>query len=510
VQSVAHGETAEVTLTRTNHSRETIFVGGKWIKPHSAAHLEVISPFSERVIASVPKGGKEDVDSAVRAAREAFDTGPWPRMSVAERIEAVGRLREVLARRQEEMAQAITAEMGCPITQSRTIQATVPLMMLDEHSQIAREEYPWSEVRRSASGNALVKRYPKGVAALITPWNAPMMTTIQKLGPAIISGCTVVLKPASLAPLSAYLLAEFIEEADLPPGVVNVLTVDRAEAEYLAVHPGVDKVTFTGSTTAGRHLAAKCGALLRPITLELGGKSAGIVLDDADIPTVVRSLKLLSFRNSGQICTLKTRVLVSKKREAELVDALADMVGSMPVGDPNDPNTHIGPMVSEKQREIVEAYIKVGMAEGAKPVVGGFGRPAGLNHGWFVRPTLFTGVDPNSRLAQEEIFGPVLSVLTYEDEDEAIAVANNSVYGLSGSVFSNDIARAVSVADRVKTGVLEINSSPFGFHAPFGGVKQSGIGRESGWEGFEPYVELKSIGLPKDYAKSLAGAAAGQ
>lgn len=486
------------------YSRDTMFIGGEWVASHSSERIEVISPFTEQTIATVPKAGRKDVDAAVDAARRAFDAGPWPKATVAERIEAVARLRAVFERRKEEMAQAITAEMGSPITQSRSIQTTVPLMMMDEQREIAANTYPWSELRRSASGNALVRRRPKGVAALITPWNAPMMTVIQKLGPALISGCTVVLKPASLAPLSAYLLGEFIEEAGFPAGVVNVVTADRREAEYLALHPGVDKVTFTGSTVAGRHLASKCGELLRPITLELGGKSAGIILDDADIPAAVAAMKLLSFRNSGQICTLKTRVLVSKTREAEIVEALAEMVQAMPVGDPNDPDTHIGPMVSEKQRDSVESYIDIGIREGARAVVGGTGRPQGLNHGWFVRPTLFAGVDQNSRIAQEEIFGPVLSVLAYEDEEEAIAIANNSEYGLSGSVFSKDVERAVAVADRVKTGVLEVNGAPFGFHAPFGGVKQSGLGRESGREGFEPYVELKSIGIPKDYADSLA------
>lgn len=488
----------------TNYSRDTIFVGGGWVTAKGAGKIEAISPFTEQVIATVPKGSREDVDAAVAAARRAYDSGPWPRMSVEERVEIVGRLRDAFERRKEEMAQAITAEMGSPITQSRTIQTTVPLMMLDEQRQIALESYPWSELRQSASGNALVRRYGKGVAALITPWNAPMMTVIQKLGPALISGCTVVLKPASLAPFSAYLLADLALEAGLPEGVLNVLTCDRVEAEYLALHPGVNKVTFTGSTGAGRHLAAKCGELLRPITLELGGKSAGIILDDADIPAAVEAMRLLSFRNSGQICTLKTRVLVSKKREAEVVEALGAMVASMPVGDPLNEDTHIGPMVSEKQRINVENYIEIGLKEGAQLVTGGLGRPEGLNHGWFVRPSLFAGVDPDSRLAQEEIFGPVLSVIAYEDEEDAIAIANNSVYGLSGSVFSQDIERAISVADRVKTGVLEVNGAPFGFHAPFGGVKESGIGRESGWEGFEPYVELKSIGVPKDYADRIA------
>lgn len=485
-----------------NYTRDTMYIDGKWVKTRSSERIEVISPLSEQVIATVPRASKVEVDDAVDAARRAFDSGPWPKMSVEERVGFITKLRNIFERRKEEMAQAITDEMGSPITQSRTIQTTVPLMMMDEHSNLALETVKWSELRQSPSGNALVRRQPKGVAALITPWNAPMMTVIQKMGPALMAGCTIVLKPASLATLSAYLLAEFIEEAGFPAGVVNVISCDRQEAEYLALHPGVNKVTFTGSTGAGRHLAAKCGELLRPITLELGGKSAGIILDDADIPAAVEALRLLSFRNSGQICTLKTRILVSKKKEAEVLDALTTMVKSMPVGDPNDPETHIGPLVSQKQQSNVEHYIEVGMKEG-EMLAGGLGRPAGLNHGWFVQPSLFAGIDPNGVLAQEEVFGPVLAVSTYEDEEDAIAIANNSTFGLSGTVFSQDIARAVSVADRVKTGVLEINGAPFGFHAPFGGVKDSGMGRESGWEGFEPYVELKSIGIPKDYADTL-------
>jgi betaine-aldehyde dehydrogenase len=486
-----------------DYSRESMFIGGQWV-PATGGRINVISPFTEEVIATVPAATRPEIDAAVGAARAAFDNGPWPRLSVEERIAYVARLRAVFAARQEEMAQTITAEMGSPITQSRTIQTTVPLLMMDEHSDVARDTVKWTELRQSASGNALVRRQPKGVAALITPWNAPMMTVIQKMGPALIAGCTIVLKPASLAPLSAYLLAEFIAEAGFPEGVVNVITCDRQEAEYLVLHPGVNKVTFTGSTGAGRHLASKCGELLRPITLELGGKSAGIILDDADIPAAVETLRLLSFRNSGQICTLKTRILVSKKRERDVIEALAEMIDAMPVGNPLDEATHIGPMVSEKQQANVARYIDIGASEGANLIVGGPGRPDGLNHGWFVKPTLYSGVDPNSRLAQEEVFGPVLAVLSYEDEDEAVAIANNSDFGLSGTVFSQDIERAISLADRVKTGVLEINGAPFGFHAPFGGVKDSGMGRESGWEGFEPYVELKSIGLPKDYADTPA------
>ena len=479
------------------------FIGGTWVAPRSSERIEVISPFTEKPIATVPRASKEDIDVAVAAARRAFDAGPWPKMTPEERIEAVLRLKAALERRREELSQIITDEMGSPISASRAQQARIPVLMLEAHTDIART-YPWTELRQSAVGNALVVRQPKGVVAMIVPWNVPMMVVTTKLGPALLSGCTVVLKPAPESPLSAYMLAEMISEAGLPDGVVNIVPADREESEYLALHPGVDKVSFTGSTIAGRILAQKCGELLRPITLELGGKSAAVFLDDADIASSVEALRVGSFRNSGQVCSLKTRILVPKEREPEVVDALANLIDSMPVGDPNDEVTQIGPMVSERQRNRVEGYVELGIKEGGRPVRGGVGRPAGLNHGWFVRPTLLTDVDPNSRIAQEEIFGPVLAVSTYEVEEDAIAIANNSAYGLSGAVFSADIERAIEVARRIRTGVVEVNGGGIGFHAPFGGVKQSGLGREGGREGFEPYVEIKSVGLPKAYADSIA------
>lgn len=481
---------------------DSVFIAGQWAKSSTDGKVRVISPHTELMIAEVPRAARADVDAAVAAARFAFDEGPWPQMPVEKRIEAVVRLRNAFESRATEMAQLLTDEMGSPITQSHTIQTVVPVRMLDAYCEIART-IKWRDLRQSSSGNALVLRKPKGVVAMIVPWNVPMMTTIQKLGPALLAGCTMVVKPAPETPLSAYLLAEMVIEAGIPPGVVNIITADRDESEYLALHPGVDKVSFTGSTTAGRILAAKCGDLLRPITLELGGKSAGIILDDADIPAAVESLRLGSFRNSGQICTLKTRVLVSKKRKSEVEEALVALMESMPVGDPNDPATQIGPMVSERQRDRVESYIELAAQEG-RVLRGGTGRPQGLNHGWYVRPTLVTDVDADARIAQEEVFGPVLSLITYDDEEHAIRIANNSLYGLSGAIHSRDLDRAVEMAQRIKTGVVEVAGSGVGFTAPFGGVKQSGLGRESGWEGFEPYVEIMSIGVPKPYADDLA------
>ncbi len=482
---------------------DKLFVAGRWVVPKGADRIEVISPVTEQVIAAVPSASMADVDAAVASARQAFDKGPWPRMSVEERIAIVSRLRDCFAARQDVLGQLISDEMGSPITFSKTLQAGVPVMMLDAFIDIARN-FPFRETRRSATGHGLVVREPKGVVAAIVPWNVPMMTTIMKLGPALLSGCTIVLKPAPETPLSAYMLGEMLEEAGVPEGVVSILPAGREASEYLALHPGVDKVTFTGSTAAGRHLAAKCGELIRPITLELGGKSAGIFLDDADIVAGVEALRLGSLRNSGQVCSLKTRLLVSRQRRDELLDAFSAVLATMPVGDPANPATQIGPMVTKRQMERVSHYIDVGIADGARTVVGGPGRPADLNRGWFVKPTLLADVDPTSTIAQEEIFGPVICVTTYDSEDEAIAIANNSVYGLNGAIFSADVEKAIRLAGRIKTGTVEINGCGVGFASPIGGVKQSGIGREGGREGFEPYLEVKSIGLPKDYENATA------
>ncbi|WP_417725167.1 aldehyde dehydrogenase [Salipiger sp.] len=474
---------------------DRFFIGGGWVAPDSTTTCAVISPYTEEVIATVPMASRADVDSAVAAARAAFDHGRWPHMTIAERIAAVGRLREAFAARSDTMARTITDEMGSPITFSRNVQVRTPLAMMDTQMKIAAS-YPWRSDRTTETTSAMVLREPKGVVAAIVPWNVPMNVTFAKLGPALLCGCTIVLKPAPETPISAYLLAEIIAEAGLPDGVVNILPAGRDESEYLALHPGVDKVSFTGSTVAGRALAARCGELLRPITLELGGKSAALFLDDADIVAGVETLRMGSLRNSGQVCSLKTRILVSRRRENELLQTLAALIDSMPVGDPGDPATQIGPMVTKRQRERVEAYIETGIREGAQVIRGGPGRPENLSCGWFVRPTVLANVDPDATVAQEEIFGPVLAVSTYETEDEAIAIANNSTYGLNGAIFTADVERAIPLARRIRTGTVEINGGGVGPISPIGGVKQSGLGREGGPEAFDHYVELKSIGLP--------------
>lgn len=479
-----------------------LYIGGSWIEPATDETIDVVSPFTEEVVARVPAGSRADVDRAVAAAREAFDHGPWPGLGLGERMAVLRRFAAVLADRHKEMAEIISYEMGCPISLSRTMQTTGARLLLDSFLELA-PRYEWSTVRRSNTGNALVTREPVGVVAAVVPWNAPLLVTVLKLVPALLAGCTVVLKPSPEATLDTYLFADMLKDTGLPAGVVNVVPADREVSEYLVTHRGVDKVSFTGSTAAGRRIAALCGQDLRRVTLELGGKSAALVLDDADLDVVLPTVQALSLRNTGQACSNKTRIVVARSRQAELLDRLREMVGSLVVGDPADPATQVGPVVSAVQRERVEGYLEVGRQEGAKVLVGG-GRPAGLDRGWFVEPTVFTDVRPDMRIAQEEIFGPVLSVLAFDDEDEAVAIANDSDYGLNGSVFTADPEHALAVARRIRTGTVELNGCGVGFHAPIGGFKCSGIGREAGLEGFDAYVELKSYGLPAQLADILA------
>lgn len=482
---------------------DRLFIGGQWVQPSTSQRIEVISPSTEEPVADVPSATAADVDRAVTAARAAFDRGPWPRMSLAQRLDVMRRLAELYAEKQETFANLVTQEMGCPISLSRTFQALTPQLILKSFIELA-ETHPFREVRTASTGSALVTREPVGVVAAVTPWNAPQNIIMQKLAPALIAGCAVVLKPSPETPLDAYLLAELFQEAGLPDGVLNVLPADREASEALVSHGGIDKVTFTGSTGAGRRIASICGNDLRRATLELGGKSAAIILDDADLDATVEHLRFFSLRNSGQVCSLKTRLLVSTRREGELLDRLVALVDSMPVGDPMDPASQIGPMVTARQREVVEGYIDIGRTQGAKVVIGG-GRPSGLDRGWYVEPTIFSGVRPDDRIAQEEIFGPVLSVISFDDTDEAVEIANNSEYGLNGAVFTGDVEQGLAVAGRIRTGTVEINGSPAGLHAPMGGFKNSGIGRELGPEGLDSYTETRSIGLPPALADRLGG-----
>jgi acyl-CoA reductase-like NAD-dependent aldehyde dehydrogenase len=480
---------------------DRLFIGGQWVEPRSKSRIDVVNPATEQRFAAVPSASAEDAERAVAAARRAFDVGPWPRMALEERLAVLRRFHALYIEHEELIANLVTEEMGCPISLSRTVQAATPRLILEACLELA-QTYPFRSVRRASTGSALVTREPAGVVAAVVPWNVPQSVAMLKVAPALVTGCTVVLKPAPETPLDAYLMAELLQEAGLPEGVINVLPADRAASEHLISDPAVDKVSFTGSTAAGRRIAAICGGDLRRVTLELGGKSAAIFLDDADLDSAVEKLRFGSLRNSGQVCSLKTRLVVSKRREQELLDRLVALLESMPVGDPFDPATQIGPMVSARHRGVVESYLEIGRGEGARAVVGG-GRPSGRDRGWYVEPTIFTDVAPSHRIAQEEIFGPVLSVLTYENEEEAISIANDSTYGLNGAVFTADPERGISVASRIRTGTVELNGNPAGFYAPMGGFKRSGIGREQGYEGLDSYTEARSIGVPADMADFL-------
>ena len=479
-------------------SSDGLYIAGAFAPATSGGVIDVISPHTEEVIATVAAAGPADIDWAVESARQAFDKGPWPRLPVQERIEVLQRLAALYAEHLEEMAQVITTEMGSPISFSRMVQAPMPLGMLSYYLETGAT-FPFQETRPGMLSDVIVRRQPVGVVAAITPWNVPQAVTMPKLAPALVAGCTVVHKPAPESPLDALLLARLAHEAGLPPGVLNVVPAGREVGEHLVKHSGVDKVSFTGSTMAGRRIAALCGDRLARCSLELGGKSAAIILDDADLASTIEGLRFASLLNSGQACVAQTRILAPRERHDEFVDALVELVGSLRVGDPDDPATEVGPLVAERQRHRVEDYVRLGEEEGAKIAVGG-GRPAGLDRGWYVEPTVFVGVDNAMRISREEIFGPVLTVTPYDDEAEAIAIANDSEYGLAGSVWTADVDHGVEVATKVDTGTFGVNRYTMEFGAPFGGFKASGLGREMGPEGLGTYLETKSIAIPKPAA----------
>ncbi|MBS4730354.1 aldehyde dehydrogenase [Mycobacterium sp. SM1] len=474
-----------------------LFIGGEWVGSAGSDTITVISPSTEEVLGSVPEADHADVDAAVAAARQAYDDpAGWSCWSPAQRAEAMERLAAALEARAAEMASLVSSQNGMPVAVSQQVEAVFPPVLLRYYASMVRDRTPEEQRAGLLGGTVMVRHEPVGVVGAIVPWNYPQTLAAFKYAPALAAGCTLVIKPSPETVLDSYLLAEAVSEAELPAGVINIVPGGRETGAYLVSHPSIDKVAFTGSTYTGRQIAETCGRLLRPVTLELGGKSAAIVLDDADLNLAEIGQQLFgaTLMNNGQTCYLCTRVLAPQSRYGEIVELFTEFARSLKVGDPLAPDTMIGPMVSQKQRDRVEGYIAKGLSEGAKLTTGG-GRPSDRDRGWFVEPTVFSDVDNNFTIAQEEIFGPVLSLIPYRDVDDAIRLANDSTYGLGGTVWSSDADRATEVARRLQTGTVGVNAYLPDPAAPFGGVKGSGIGRELGPEGLTAYEYTKSVYL---------------
>ncbi|UUU21628.1 aldehyde dehydrogenase [Streptomyces sp. DSM 40750] len=474
-----------------------LFIGGELTDPLGTDVIEVVSPHTEEVIGRVPHASRADVDRAVAVARQAFDHGPWPRTTLDERIEVVARIKDAFAVRHEEFARIISSENGTPYTSSVMVQALASLMAWDAAITTARD-FTYEERRDGVLGKILVRREPVGVVAAVVPWNVPQFTAAAKLAPALLAGCPVILKVSPETPLDAYLLAEIAAEAGLPEGVLSILPADREVSEYLVGHPGVDKVSFTGSVAAGKRVMEVAARNLTRVTLELGGKSAAVILPDADAGTAVNGIAPFAWMINGQACVAQTRILVPRSRYDEFAEAFAAAAFALKVGDPLDPATELGPLVAQRQQRRSLDYIRIGQEEGAKILTGG-GRPAGLDRGWYVEPTLFGDVDNSMRIAREEIFGPVICLLPYSDEAEAVRIANDSDYGLSGSVWTADDEHGIDIARQVRTGTYSVNTFSLDMLGPFGGYKNSGLGREFGPEGYGEYLEHKMIHLPAGY-----------
>jgi acyl-CoA reductase-like NAD-dependent aldehyde dehydrogenase len=472
-----------------------LYIGGEWSKPSGPDVLQVVSASTEAYIGSVPEGSDEDIDRAVQAARAAFDDpAGWSRWAPPARADVMERFAAELESRAEETARRVADQNGMPIVVANQLEAVFPPVLLRYYAGLARD-MAFEETRPGMlGGSSVVIREPVGVVGAIVPWNVPQAITFLKVAPALAAGCTIVLKPSPETVLDAFLMAEAALGAGLPAGVLNIVPGGRELGAYLVSHPGVDKISFTGSTAAGRMIAETCGRLLRPVTLELGGKSAAVVLDDADLVSNMESFFGATLLNNGQICWLGTRILAPQSRYGEVVDTITGLASSLKVGEALDPSTQIGPMASARQRERVESYIAKGKAEGARLTAGG-GRPEQFDKGWFVQPTVFANVDNKFTIAQEEIFGPVLSVIPYRDEDDAVAIANDSDFGLGGSVWTADPARGAAFARRIQSGTVGVNAYMNDPTVPFGGIKASGMGREMGPEGLAGYQQLKTIYL---------------
>ena len=471
---------------------DRFFIGGEWVTPGSDGQIDVIDSATEEVFFSVAEASADDMARAVDAARTAFDSGPWARLSHAERADWLRRLADGIQARNDDLGQIWPRESGVLASMAQYT-GYIGKAAFEQYAALA-DTFPFEEEHKPTLGGefGLIVREPVGVVGAIIPWNAPMGLIAHKVGPALLAGCTVVLKSSPEAPGEAYVVAEVAEEIGLPPGVLNIVTADREVSELLVRNPGVDKITFTGSTAAGRRIASLCGERIARCTLELGGKSAAVILDDADLENVAKTISAAECIITGQVCSSLTRIVVPRSRHDDMVDALAGTFSQVRVGDPFDAESQMGPLAAERQRDRVEGYIKKGVDEGAKLATGG-GRPADLERGWYVEPTVFGNVDNGSTIAQEEIFGPVLSVIPADDEADAINIANDTIYGLNSAVFTEDVDRARDVASQLRAGTVGHNGFRTDFGIAFGGFKQSGIGREGGREGLLPFLEAKTV-----------------
>ena len=472
--------------------RSELYIGGAWVSPESTGVIEVVNPATEQVIATVPAADQADADAAVLAARAAFAS--WSQLSIGERVEYVERIADAMAERAEEIAAVVSAEQGMPMANARRVQAGLPITVIKSYVDIGRE-YATAEPERV--GHSIVVEEPIGVCAFITPWNYPLHQIIGKVAPALVAGCTMVLKPSSETPLNAFVLAEIIHSVGLPAGVFNLVTgAGRTVGEALCVHPDVDMISITGSTEAGARIAELGAPTVKRICQELGGKSANVILDGADFTKAVPAGVIGMMLNCGQTCTALTRMIVPRSRQDEVVDLAVAALSSLAMGDPTSDANFLGPVVSAAQKATVQDYIRTGIDEGARLVAGGPDDPAGYDVGFYVQPTIFADVANSMRIAQEEIFGPVLCIVPVDSEDEAIAVANDSPFGLSGAVWADTDEHAVAVARRLQTGQVMVNGGRFNPLAPFGGYKSSGNGRELGRAGLDEFLETKAIQMP--------------
>jgi len=467
--------------------RDKLYIGGRWVSSASSALIDVYSASTEEVIGRVPAGTREDTNAAVAAARGAQDA--WSRITPAERATYLAKIHDGLKARADEIARTISAEVGTPLKMAQRIQASLPQSSFALYASLV-SEYAFEE----QIGNSLVVREAVGVVAAITPWNYPLHQIAAKVAPALAAGCTVVLKPSEIAPLNAFILAEIIHETGLPAGVFNLISGSGADVgEALVLHPDVDMVSFTGSTRAGKRISELAAGTVKRVALELGGKSASVVLDDADMAAAIKTTVNVCFLNSGQTCNALTRLLVPEARYQEAAQLAVEVAKTFNVGDPLIGEAKLGPVVSAAQRDRVRAYIRKGIEEGAQLLLGGADAPEGLPKGYYVKPTIFGNVKADCTIAQEEIFGPVLSIIPFKDEEDAIRIANGTVYGLAAAVWSRDETRAQRVARRLRAGQVDINGGGFNIQAPFGGYKQSGRGRELGKYGLEEFLEYKSL-----------------